>query len=49
MEDTGENADNILMIGDRMEKDGRSAEAAGVDHLILPRKVSSRRLNEIEY
>ena len=49
MEDTGENADNILMIGDRMEKDGRSAEAAGVDHLILPRKVCSRRLNDIEY
>ena len=49
MEDTGETHDNILMIGDRMEKDGRSATAAGVDYLILPRKVSSRKIYEIEH
>ncbi|MBO4904004.1 MAG: HAD family hydrolase [Lachnospiraceae bacterium] len=47
MEDTGIDADDILMIGDRMEKDGMSAVAAGVDHLILNRRVAGRKINEI--
>ena len=33
---------DILMIGDRPEKDGACAEAAGVDHLILPRHTGRR-------
>lgn len=32
----------VLMIGDRMEKDGMCATSAGVDYLILPRSVSKR-------
>ena len=43
MEDTGIGAEDILMIGDRMEKDGESAKACGVDHLILERSVSKRK------
>lgn len=49
MEDTGEDPGNILMIGDRMEKDGKSAVAAGTDYLILPRKVRDRKIYEIEH
>ena len=36
----------ILMIGDRPEKDGECAKAAGVDHLILDRNVKKRKINE---
>ena len=46
MQDTGICAENILMNGDREEKDGMSAIAAGVDHLILGRCVSKRKINE---
>ena len=46
MQDTGIAAGDILMIGDRMEKDGMSAKAAGVDCLILERNVSKRKINE---
>ena len=49
MEDTGTGADHILMIGDREEKDGQSADACGIDHLILPRKVRKRNNSEIGY
>ncbi len=42
MSDTGFSGKDILMIGDRLEKDGMCAEAANVDYLILPRKVSKR-------
>ena len=49
MEDTGEDPGNILMIGDRMEKDGQCAVAAGTDYLILPRKVKNRKIHEIEH
>ncbi len=42
MEDLNVAAEDMLMIGDREEKDGRSASSAGVDHLILPRKISKR-------
>ena len=47
MEDFDVAAEDVLMIGDRMEKDGASAEAAGVDFLILDRHVSRRDLDEI--
>lgn len=30
------------LIGDRMEKDGKAAIAAGIDYLILPRKIRER-------
>lgn len=43
MEDTKVSPGDILMIGDRMEKDGKAAEAAGVDHMILPSRVSGRK------
>ncbi|MCR5672408.1 MAG: HAD-IA family hydrolase [Lachnospiraceae bacterium] len=43
MEDTGIAAKDILMIGDRMEKDGASAASCGIDHLILPRNVGRRK------
>ncbi len=46
MEDTGFSPSDILMIGDRPEKDGECAKAAGVDHLILERNVRKRNLNE---
>ena len=46
MHDTGVCAEDILMIGDREEKDGMSAMAAGVDHLILERCVAGRKINE---
>lgn len=36
------NAKDVLMIGDRMSRDGMSAEAAGCDKLILPREKKKR-------
>ncbi len=48
MSDLGVGCDSVLMIGDRMEKDGMSAQAAGVDSLILERKVSKRKINELK-
>lgn len=47
MQDTGISAEDILMIGDRDEKDGASARAAGVDSLILKRRINKRNYNEI--
>ena len=47
MEDYETAAEDVLMIGDRMEKDGASAEAAGVDFLILERRVGRRKLDEV--
>jgi len=32
----------VLMIGDRKSRDGKSADAAGCDKLILPKKASDR-------
>ncbi len=42
MDDMKVSKDEILMIGDRMEKDGKAAESAGVDYMILDRHVSRR-------
>lgn len=36
-------SDIALMIGDRFEKDGLCARGAGVDELILPRRISNRK------
>ena len=47
MEDTGLARDEILMIGDRKEKDGECAASAKVDSLILDRHIGRRRLNGI--
>lgn len=49
MSDLGVSSDDTLMIGDRKEKDGMCAEACGVDHLILPRKVSKRKHEDLGY
>ncbi len=46
MDDMHAAAEEILMIGDRMEKDGECAKAAGVDYVILNRHVSKRKINE---
>ena len=35
---------DIIMIGDRMEKDGEVAKAVGIDYLILARKRKQRNL-----
>ena len=35
-------AEEVLMIGDRYEKDGLSAESAGVDYVILPAEANKR-------
>ncbi|MBQ6575987.1 MAG: HAD family hydrolase [Lachnospiraceae bacterium] len=48
MEDTGIPASEILMIGDRPEKDGECAKAAGVDSLILQRRINRRCFDEIQ-
>jgi len=42
MADTGISADKTLMVGDRMEKDGEAAKAAGCEYLILSKKSSKR-------
>ena len=42
MSDENTAPEDVLMIGDREEKDGAAALAAGVDKLILPRKVKKR-------
>ena len=42
MDDLKIKSDEVLMIGDRMEKDGLCAEAAGVDYIILERSISKR-------
>lgn len=47
MEDTGASFDEMLMIGDRPEKDGMCASNVNVDCLILPRRVGKRTYNEI--
>ncbi len=49
MEDLNIPCEDILMIGDRAEKDGKCAENAGVDHLILARKVGRRNYEEFEH
>ena len=49
MSDTGSSPEDILMIGDRQEKDGMCALAAGVDCLILPRKIKNRDYEKFEY
>ena len=47
MEDFGADPGDVLMIGDRTEKDGKCAEAAGVDHLILARNIGKRGSYEV--
>ena len=44
MEDHSLEAADILMVGDRMEKDGQAAINAGIDYLILPAERSRRSL-----
>lgn len=36
--------DQVLMVGDRYEKDGLSAKNIGMDYLILPKSMPKRRL-----
>ena len=48
MDDFDASPDDVLMIGDRMEKDGLCAQAAGVDYLILERSVARRGSYENE-
>lgn len=38
---------DMLMIGDRMEKDGECAKRAGVDYMIIGRQVSKRKYDFI--
>ncbi|MCR5473888.1 MAG: HAD family hydrolase [Lachnospiraceae bacterium] len=45
MEDFGVSPEDILMIGDREEKDGECAKGAGADCLILPRHIGRRTLD----
>ena len=42
---TGETAENSLFIGDRYEKDGKCAENAGVDYIILDNNPLFRNIN----
>ena len=42
MEDGNYTSDEILMVGDRMSRDGEAAINAGCDYLILPRSRSDR-------
>jgi len=42
---TGETAENSLFIGDRYEKDGKCAENAGVDYIILDNSPLFRNIN----
>lgn len=39
----GNRSDEVLMVGDRYEKDGLSAKGAGVDYMILPSIPAKRR------
>ena len=43
----GAKPSDVLMIGDRAEKDGAAAAAASVDYVILPRSISRRKTDEI--
>ena len=43
MEDHGLKPDEILMVGDRMSRDGMAAENAGCDYLILPKTKEGRK------
>lgn len=43
MEDLGVSPEDMILIGDRMEKDGECAKAAGVEYIILPRHVRKRK------
>ena len=43
MEDHGYSDEDILMIGDRMSRDGEAAKNAGCDYLILPGSPKARR------
>jgi len=36
-------ASSMIMIGDRMEKDGMAAKSFGCDYIILPRKIKNRK------
>lgn len=47
IEDTKADLSDVIMIGDRYKKDGKAAIEAGVDYVILPRKVSKRNLNKM--
>ena len=47
MQDYGISPEDIIMIGDRSEKDGECAKGAGVDSLILGRRTAKRNYNEI--
>jgi len=42
---TGEMAENSLFIGDRYEKDGKCAENAGIDYIILDHTPLMRNIN----
>ncbi len=43
MQDHGYGRDDILMIGDRMSRDGQAAVNAGCDYLILPKSPGKRK------
>ena len=43
MQDHGYGSDDILMIGDRMSRDGLAAANAGCDYLILPKSPLKRK------
>lgn len=47
MQDYGISPEDVIMIGDRSEKDGDCARAAGVNSLILKRRTDKRNYNEI--
>lgn len=47
MQDYDISPEDIIMIGDRSEKDGECAKGAGVDSLILVRRTAKRNYNEI--
>jgi HAD superfamily hydrolase (TIGR01549 family) len=42
---TGESIENSLFIGDRYEKDGKCAENAGMDYIILDKNPLSRNIS----
>jgi FMN phosphatase YigB (HAD superfamily) len=43
MEDTGFSPEDLLMVGDRMSRDGMAAENAGCDYIILPGSRYARK------